>query len=48
MKNWMQRLAIFAAVGAVLSSSVLVGCGGGDAEDTDATTTPTATPADAE
>ena len=32
MKNWMQRLTLFAAVGAILSSAVLVGCGGGDEE----------------
>jgi hypothetical protein len=35
MKNWMQRLAIFAVLGAILSSAVLVGCGGGgDSDDT--------------
>jgi hypothetical protein len=32
MNNWIQRLAIFAVVGAILSSAVLVGCGGGDEE----------------
>ena len=36
----MSRLAIFAVLGAVLSSAVLVGCGGGEEED--ATATPTA------
>ena len=30
MNNWINRLAIFAVVGAILSSAVLVGCGGGD------------------
>lgn len=44
MKNWISRLAIFAVVGAVLSSAVLSGCGGGDdAEDTAANTTTTTT-----
>lgn len=33
MNNWIQRLAIFAVVGAILSSAVLVGCGGGDNDD---------------
>lgn len=34
MKNWMQRLAVFAVLGAILSSAVLVGCGGsGDSDD---------------
>jgi hypothetical protein len=42
MQNWMQRLAIFAVLGAVLSSAVLMGCGGGDAEGE---ATGTATPA---
>lgn len=28
MKNWTQRLAIFAVLGAILSSAMLVGCGG--------------------
>lgn len=45
--NWMQRLAIFAILGAVLSSAVLVGCGGGEEDDT-ATTTATKAPADAD
>ena len=27
MNNWINRLAIFAVVGAILSSAVLVGCG---------------------
>ncbi len=31
--NWMSRIAIFAVLGAILSSAVLVGCGGGDAEE---------------
>ena len=30
--NWMSRIAIFAVLGAILSSAVLVGCGGGDDE----------------
>jgi len=33
MKNWMQRLAVFAVLGAILSSAVLVGCGGGGDDD---------------
>ncbi len=33
MKNWMQRLTLFAVVGAILSSAVLVGCGGADEEE---------------
>ncbi len=33
MNNWINRLAIFAVVGAILSSAVLVGCGGNAAED---------------
>jgi hypothetical protein len=37
MKNWTQRLAIFAFLGAILSSAVLVGCGGGDEGDGAAT-----------
>jgi hypothetical protein len=36
MKNWMQRLALLAAVGTILSSAVLVGCGGGEEEETPA------------
>jgi hypothetical protein len=47
MKNWTQRLAIFAFLGAILSSAVLVGCGGGGDEDT-ANTTPTTAAAEAE
>ena len=34
MNNWINRLAIFAVVGAILSSAVLVGCGGNAEEDT--------------
>lgn len=30
--NWMSRIAIFAVLGAILSSAVLVGCGGGGDE----------------
>jgi hypothetical protein len=30
MNNWMSRIAIFAVLGAILSSAVLVGCGGSD------------------
>ncbi len=33
MNNWINRLAIFAVVGAILSSAVLVGCGGDAEED---------------
>jgi len=33
MNNWMSRIAIFAVLGAILSSAVLVGCGGGDNAD---------------
>ncbi len=29
MKNWTQRFALFAVLGAILSSAMLVGCGGG-------------------
>lgn len=49
MNNWINRLAIFAVVGAILSSAVLVGCGGGDADDVaeNAPTAPVA-PADGE
>lgn len=36
MNNWINRLAIFAVVGAILSSAVLVGCGGSSDEDTNA------------
>jgi hypothetical protein len=34
MKNWMKRFAILAVVGTILSSALLVGCGGGDEGDT--------------
>ena len=37
MNNWINRLAIFAVVGAILSSAVLVGCGGNDAAEDTAT-----------
>ncbi|HEX8464529.1 MAG TPA: hypothetical protein VF627_07915 [Abditibacterium sp.] len=47
MKNWIQRLALFAVVGAVLSSAVLAGCGGGD-EDTATNTTTTTNSTNAE
>lgn len=33
MTNWMQKLAIFAVLGAVLSSAALVGCGGAEEEE---------------
>jgi hypothetical protein len=46
MKNWTQRLAIFAVLGVVLSSAVLVGCGGGGEEEEAAT--PTATPVESD
>jgi len=40
MNNWMSRIAIFAVIGAILSSAVLVGCGSGDTGDsTNAATT---------
>jgi hypothetical protein len=51
MKNWTQRLAIFAFLGAILSSAVLVGCGGGSEDDSAAannTTAPAGGGADAE
>ena len=34
MKNWTQRFAVYAVLGAILSSAMLVGCGGGEEEDT--------------
>ena len=34
MNNWINRLAIFAVVGAILSSAVLVGCGNKAEDDT--------------
>lgn len=43
MKNWTQRFAIFAVLGAILSSAMLVGCGGGDDESGTTTTTNTTT-----
>ncbi|HEX9996441.1 MAG TPA: hypothetical protein VGB45_04795 [Abditibacterium sp.] len=43
MNNWIKRMAIFAAIGTILSSAVLVGCGGG--EDDDATAANNAAPA---
>ena len=42
MKNWMQRLTLFAAVGAILSSAVLVGCGGSGDDDNNAANAPAA------
>ncbi len=33
MTNWMQRLAVFAVLGAILSSAVLVGCGSKEEDD---------------
>lgn len=44
MNNWINRLAIFAVVGAILSSAALVGCGNGADEDTAVNNT--AAPAD--
>ena len=41
--NWMSRIAIFAVLGAVLSSAVLVGCGGGDEETTTTNSTTNST-----
>lgn len=46
MNNWMSRIAIFAVLGAILSSAVLVGCGGNSADEgttTNSTTTTTKT-----
>ena len=43
MNNWTQRLAIFAVLGAILSSAMLVGCGGGEEETTTTTTTTNST-----
>ncbi|BCM89952.1 hypothetical protein IAD21_01803 [Abditibacteriota bacterium] len=34
--NWMSRIAIFAVLGAILSSAVLVGCSSGGDEDNNA------------
>ena len=36
MNNWINRLAIFAVVGAILSSAVLVGCGTPEEDETPA------------
>ena len=47
MNNWINRLAIFAVVGAILSSAVLVGCGG-NSDDTAANATTNTAPAPAE
>lgn len=33
MNNWMSRIAIFAVLGAILSSAVLVGCGNSGGDD---------------
>ena len=50
MNNWINRLAIFAVVGAILSSTVLVGCGKSEddtaANATTNTTTTTTTTKD--
>jgi hypothetical protein len=47
MNNWMSRIAIFAVLGAILSSAVLVGCGGSDDSSTDnAATAPKNTASD--
>lgn len=40
MNNWTQRLAIFAVLGAILSSAMLVGCGGSSDEGTSANGAP--------
>ena len=48
MNNWINRLAIFAVVGAILSSAVLVGCGSktdDTATDTNATANTAMAPA---
>ena len=36
MNNWIKRLAILAAIGTILSSGALVGCGGGEEDETPA------------
>ena len=46
MNNWIKRLAIFAVVGTILSSAVLVGCGGGEEEEPAGNTGNTTTPAE--
>ena len=47
MNNWINRFAIFAVVGAILSSAVLVGCGPSDDADDVAENAPgVAVPAD--
>lgn len=45
MNNWMSRIALFAVLGAILSSAVLVGCGGNpdDGSTTNSTTKSTTT-----
>lgn len=43
MNNWMSRIAIFAILGAILSSAVLVGCGGNSEEGTTNSATTTTT-----
>ena len=48
MNNWINRFAIFAVVGAILSSAVLVGCGGGDEETPAENTAPAAEKMDGE
>ena len=47
MNNWINRLAIFAVVGAILSSAVLVGCGGNSDEADTNTAAANAAPAGA-
>ena len=39
MNNWMNRLAILAVVGAILSSALMVGCGNSADDDTTAANT---------
>jgi len=39
MNNWMSRIAIFAVIGAILSSAILAGCGSKDDASTTTTTT---------
>lgn len=48
MNNWINRLAIFAVVGAILSSAVLVGCGSPAEEDTNVAAPKDKAPADGE
>ncbi len=48
MNNWINRFAILAVVGAILSSAALVGCGGGEEEEAATNNTAPAESMDAE